>query len=814
MNKAQISKEVDMKRTFNKTKIFIFLVLIASVCGLIFNCALPSGKKQAAVHDLGPLDVDEPLKAIEIGPFTTFSIDNVTHKWIDISAVRNNPDRIVIADIQTFNGDDPCNVRFDYDEDNGNRRQYLACAVQEELSYNTEMTHIYGETVAGLFVNAEEGNELGDAGEGYFSVGNDHAIYDVDGEVIGYAAYTYVAQDNRDQTHRIDIPFNEIGGGHAPVIFANVRTFNGNESVHVRIMNVEWKSFTHNAIWQVTYKLEEWRGFDGRHNEERVDFLILKQGIHVLGSAGSYQGRSYYYLLEVGNHKMKNGNIDYNKENHWETIHLIHYLGTSPVVITQTQSFNGSHECVTRNKNIGGLDFEVIVQEDEARYKGDGDTGHNKEDIGYLAMSRVTFNWRYSDVVEKNGNLDADNKNNLENENGQEVQLKGVSSFWTNWSDGYRYVNHDVISHLISRWEITVYRVAMGVRPTNPAGLDVDNDGLGDLETPLTGYVDAKARNLENVEEAIRVCIRYGIYVIVDWHVHDALRPGNKEAAIEFFDYISKKYGMYDNIIYEIWNEPGWPGHVRFPEGVTNPDSAKQENPPLSWSTIKSYCKDIIEVIRKNDDDNVIICPSPCWDQWIDEVASSPITGCPGCWDIMYSFHFYAGSHMIEKNKNNSVNPTPANLIYYANPPATSWPAAESEAYSHLSYKRGDKTPAPCTLGMDVNWPKLYRLLWQWNFDPWSRLDKNINKIPIFVTEWGTSLYDGGQENTSTEAYTDAAEDWIEYMDEHNLSWCNWSISDKNEGASALKPGASTCAYWSDDDLTDSGKFIKRKLTK
>jgi endoglucanase len=49
-------------------------------------------------------------------------------------------------------------------------------------------------------------------------------------------------------------------------------------------------------------------------------------------------------------------------------------------------------------------------------------------------------------------------------------------------------------------------------------------------------------------------------------------------------------------------------------------------------------------------------------------------------------------------------------------------------------------------------------------------------------------------------------------MDEHKLSWCNWSIADKAEASAALRPGARYSGGWRDEDLTRSGRFIRSKL--
>lgn len=76
--------------------------------------------------------------------------------------------------------------------------------------------------------------------------------------------------------------------------------------------------------------------------------------------------------------------------------------------------------------------------------------------------------------------------------------------------------------------------------------------------------------------------------------------------------------------------------------------------------------------------------------------------------------------------------------------------------------------------------------------------------LALMVTEWGmvNANGDGGIDHQSTQA-------WLEFMREHNLSHANWSLHDKDEGASMLKPGAPANGGWSDDHLTEAGKKIK-----
>lgn len=82
------------------------------------------------------------------------------------------------------------------------------------------------------------------------------------------------------------------------------------------------------------------------------------------------------------------------------------------------------------------------------------------------------------------------------------------------------------------------------------------------------------------------------------------------------------------------------------------------------------------------------------------------------------------------------------------------------------------------------------------------------NNLPLFVSEWGTSKADG-----SNGTYLEETKKWVDFMEQNDLSWCNWSLTDKNESSALLKPGSSKTNF-TDDDLSESGSFIKSVLTK
>ncbi|MBL3657454.1 cellulase family glycosylhydrolase [Fulvivirga sediminis] len=78
------------------------------------------------------------------------------------------------------------------------------------------------------------------------------------------------------------------------------------------------------------------------------------------------------------------------------------------------------------------------------------------------------------------------------------------------------------------------------------------------------------------------------------------------------------------------------------------------------------------------------------------------------------------------------------------------------------------------------------------------------NGAAIMVTEWGTvnANGDGGVNESESNA-------WMNFLEDNNISHCNWSVHDKQEGASILRPGASSNGGWSSNDLTASGKFVR-----
>jgi len=187
----------------------------------------------------------------------------------------------------------------------------------------------------------------------------------------------------------------------------------------------------------------------------------------------------------------------------------------------------------------------------------------------------------------------------LRDEHGERVQLKGPSSMWLNWENEGFAQNLEALRWMRNNWRATVTRAAMGVEP----------DGA---------YLTNPDKARSQVEQIVDHAIAAGVYVIIDWHDHNAHQ--HKDQAVQFFSEMAAKYGDKPNVIYEPFNEPL----------------------DLDWqSTLKPYHEAVIAAIRAKDPDNVIVLGTPNWSQDVDRAAESPVEGK----NLLYTLHFYACTH-------------------------------------------------------------------------------------------------------------------------------------------------------------------------
>ncbi len=81
--------------------------------------------------------------------------------------------------------------------------------------------------------------------------------------------------------------------------------------------------------------------------------------------------------------------------------------------------------------------------------------------------------------------------------------------------------------------------------------------------------------------------------------------------------------------------------------------------------------------------------------------------------------------------------------------------------------------------------------------------------LTVFVTEWGVGTSDGQGVNNTTDAAA-----WMEFLDSKKISWCNWSVSNKDEAASAFRNQSNYTdpSAWQESGYSTSGAFAYNQL--
>ncbi len=213
---------------------------------------------------------------------------------------------------------------------------------------------------------------------------------------------------------------------------------------------------------------------------------------------------------------------------------------------------------------------------------------------------------------EKYGKLHVEGKN-LVDEKNNVVQLKGISTH--NLNEYPQYVNAEAFKQFRDEYNVSIMRLAMY------SAFADDHAGYSDSDD------EHRAKLEDLIVKGVEICDQLGLYCMVDWHILFDYDPNmHTDMAIRFFKSISAKLKKFDNVIYEICNEP-------------NMNLETKEE--TSWDDIKNYAKQVIPAIREIDDTKVIIVGTTIWSQGVDKAADAPLDFD----NIMYTLHFYADTH-------------------------------------------------------------------------------------------------------------------------------------------------------------------------
>ena len=231
-----------------------------------------------------------------------------------------------------------------------------------------------------------------------------------------------------------------------------------------------------------------------------------------------------------------------------------------------------------------------------------------------ISASRVGPVSQYGELKQNGGKLSG----SCPDYSSKAVQVKGMSLFWSSAADSATFFyNESAINHMVSEMNIEVIRFAMGVK----------NDDFDKGRGYLTGGEDLQKAMLMNV---VNAAIDNDIYVIIDWHIESG--NGYTSDAVKFFEFAAQKYGAYNNVIFEVWNEPK--------------DGA-------NMSTVASHANQVIAAIRKYSD-NLVLVGSPEWSSHPEQCATAGIQDSKK--NFACTLHFYADSHSASGDYSKRAN--------------------------------------------------------------------------------------------------------------------------------------------------------------
>ncbi len=203
--------------------------------------------------------------------------------------------------------------------------------------------------------------------------------------------------------------------------------------------------------------------------------------------------------------------------------------------------------------------------------------------------------------------------------NGVPYQLRGASSHGLSWFP--QYVNKNAYHTLRDDWGMNMVRIAVYGRE----GTYAYTNGYASVSDE-----EAKAYNDEIIQRGVQAATELGMYVILDWHVLRYNPNEDIEEAKAFFEKYATMYKDYDNVLFEICNEPL---DTKWYDGTDN--------------DLYTYCTQVTKVIRDCGSDAIVICGTNNYSAEVDEVAGHLLEDK----NTIYTCHFYAASHYEEPQK-------------------------------------------------------------------------------------------------------------------------------------------------------------------
>ena len=295
--------------------------------------------------------------------------------------------------------------------------------------------------------------------------------------------------------------------------------------------------------------------------------------------------------------------------------------------------------------------------------------------------------------------------------NGQPVRLHGVNMgdpFWARNPDWYPEYSLADYGTLSEDWRANVVRIS--VFPTQWKNMDhsVLLDGLG---------------------EQINAAFDNNMYVIISYHVigwpdgyYQPAYSGNPadtydssmSVATSFWAAVTQTYGSDTRIIFDLWNEPVHPDDFTLYGSDPNP----------LWPDLKGYYESLIQTVRDNDGQNIIIATGNRWASWLVGIKDDPLTD-P---DVIYAYHKYS---VNELNTPGEWDKDTGGLIGIKPVIVSEWGYEDTDAGANPTWPGSQASYGdPFTKWMDTH--NLSNLAWMYHHDWTPALLKSDGSLTLY----------------------------------------------------------------------------------
>jgi hypothetical protein len=293
------------------------------------------------------------------------------------------------------------------------------------------------------------------------------------------------------------------------------------------------------------------------------------------------------------------------------------------------------------------------------------------------------------------------------------IRLRGVNMgdpFWARNPDWYPILSPNDYLILSKNWKANIVRIS--VFPTQWKHMN---------HTAL----------LDQLQTEINYALSNRLYVIISYHVigwpdgyYQPANPGNPAdtydssmtVATSFWAAAAQRFGSDKRIIFDLWNEPVHEDDFTLYGSDPNP----------LWAPLKGYYEQLIQTVRNNGAQNIIIATGNRWASWLVGIKDNPLSD-P---NLIYAYHKYSieGSNSpIEWNRDTG------GLIGFKPVIVSEWGYEDADAGPNAYWKGTEASyGTPFSLWLENN--KLSNLVWMYHYDWTPALIKSNGATTLYGT--------------------------------------------------------------------------------